>query len=100
MLQEDLFILNDDLRGSLIKLRRLCYELSLLRLHHIDPEVTLSMEAFVEQQVSFCPDSAFNFFLPTTYLSSLSNKSSDEASHLCDAFGLGSKRRRLIKKKS
>jgi hypothetical protein len=51
VLQDSLFILNEDLRASLIKLRIICYELSLLRLHQIDPGTTKDMEAFVQQQV-------------------------------------------------
>ncbi|GMI17677.1 hypothetical protein TrLO_g10552 [Triparma laevis f. longispina] len=50
ILVEELFILHQDLRPALIKLRRLCYELSLLRLHQIDPGTTLTMESFVIQQ--------------------------------------------------
>ena len=51
VLQDSLFILHPDLRRAILKLRRLCYELSLLRLHAIDSTATLTMEEFVGQQV-------------------------------------------------
>ena len=50
ILSDELFILHEDLCPSLLKLRRLCYELSLLRLHQVDSSSTLTMEAFVSQQ--------------------------------------------------
>lgn len=51
LLVDELFFLHPQLNESLMRLRKLCYELSLLRLHNIDPMQTLTMESFCETQL-------------------------------------------------